>query len=592
MKNLYLLSALIILYIAASSSAYSQTINGGLPDPSGCTNCSGTTLNYTKVATTLGIGTQATDSAAFASGKGSVASGLYSTALGNLSVASGQNSFAAGYLAKATAADAYALGYKAQAMYQNSIAIGYLVKATSTNSIVIGQGRLSNQLPLVNNISNSIMLGMGATTPTMTILGGDTTKRVGINTMYPQANLDVNGTLRTTNFQLSRSTQANWVLGSDATGNGQWVNPKTLGIWSLNGSHAYYTGGNVGIGTNNPAARLDVAGTLKVQDLKLSGGAEGNIMTRNSAGSAVWTDAALLKQFADNVDGNYTTTKRLGISTTAQTQLYGNLQIGSEFVFSGAANSDNKIIGNNYKWGAAGNMRINDGYTSMISFGDDNGSVSLHTAGTGTANSPVVFKTLVFTAEGKLGVGLNNPQHTIDVQAPGEVSAHFHSQTALRSTIWASNTQRSYGFGVDATGTGHIYRSINRDPLMTFTTDGKVLISTQAGLTTPGSHRLYVDGSIVTTEVKIATISNWSDFVFDENYALPHLNDVEAFIKTNGHLPGVPNADQVKKEGINLAETHALLLQKIEELTLYILQQEKRIQELEKLLPTTESSNK
>jgi len=54
----------------------------------------------------------------------------------------------------------------------------------------------------------------------------------------------------------------------------------------------------------------------------------------------------------------------------------------------------------------------------------------------------------------------------------------------------------------------------------------------------------------------------------------------------------VPNADQVKKEGINLAETNALLLQKIEELTLYILQQEKRIQELEKLLPTTESSNK
>ncbi|MBR4838393.1 MAG: hypothetical protein IK004_08165 [Bacteroidales bacterium] len=71
-----------------------------------------------------------------------------------------------------------------------------------------------------------------------------------------------------------------------------------------------------------------------------------------------------------------------------------------------------------------------------------------------------------------------------------------------------------------------------------------------------------------------------SDFVFDNNYHLMSLKDTESFIKQNGHLPNVPSAAEVEKGGIELGEMNAVLLQKIEELTLYVIELEKKIEEL------------
>ena len=64
-------------------------------------------------------------------------------------------------------------------------------------------------------------------------------------------------------------------------------------------------------------------------------------------------------------------------------------------------------------------------------------------------------------------------------------------------------------------------------------------------------------------------------------YNLPALKEVERHIEENGTLPGVPSEKEVKANGVNLAETNVLLLQKIEELTLYIIQQEKRMEVME-----------
>lgn len=74
----------------------------------------------------------------------------------------------------------------------------------------------------------------------------------------------------------------------------------------------------------------------------------------------------------------------------------------------------------------------------------------------------------------------------------------------------------------------------------------------------------------------------WSDFVFEEDYELLSICEVERFIKSNKHLPDVPSEDDVKKDGVDLVKMNAVLLQKIEELSLYIIDQEKRIQKLEK----------
>jgi hypothetical protein len=83
------------------------------------------------------------------------------------------------------------------------------------------------------------------------------------------------------------------------------------------------------------------------------------------------------------------------------------------------------------------------------------------------------------------------------------------------------------------------------------------------------------------TRVRVALSGTWSDFVFHKNYRLTPLQELENFIQQRGHLPGIPTAAEVKAEGMELADMNARLLQKIEELTLYILQQEKRIRALE-----------
>lgn len=119
---------------------------------------------------------------------------------------------------------------------------------------------------------------------------------------------------------------------------------------------------------------------------------------------------------------------------------------------------------------------------------------------------------------------------------------------------------------------------------MTIKGDGSVGI----GTSTPGIYKLAVEGTIGARKVKV-TQAAWADFVFQDHYKLPSIAELEKYIERNKHLPDVPSEKEVLKNGIDLGEMNAKLLQKIEELTLYIIQMnkrndimEQRIKELEK----------
>lgn len=90
-------------------------------------------------------------------------------------------------------------------------------------------------------------------------------------------------------------------------------------------------------------------------------------------------------------------------------------------------------------------------------------------------------------------------------------------------------------------------------------------------------NKLDVAGTIRATEVKVET--GWADFVFDKDYRLLSLEDVESHINEYKHLPDIPSEAEVKKNGVSLGEMQAKLLQKIEELTLYVISQDKTIKE-------------
>jgi len=94
--------------------------------------------------------------------------------------------------------------------------------------------------------------------------------------------------------------------------------------------------------------------------------------------------------------------------------------------------------------------------------------------------------------------------------------------------------------------------------------------------------KLAVNGKIHTKEVKVDLIG-WSDFVFEKDYNLPTLKEVENHIREKGHLKDIPSAKEVEQNGIFLGEMNSKLLQKIEELTLYTIEQDKKIKKLESL---------
>jgi hypothetical protein len=114
--------------------------------------------------------------------------------------------------------------------------------------------------------------------------------------------------------------------------------------------------------------------------------------------------------------------------------------------------------------------------------------------------------------------------------------------------------------------------------------DGITVGSPTVTIPAGSTYKMAVSGGIITEKVRVATNGTtfWADFVFDKSYKLRTLSEVAQYIKLNKHLPDVPSTAEVTQEGIDLANTQAILLQKIEELTLYVIEQDKKINQLNK----------
>ena len=105
---------------------------------------------------------------------------------------------------------------------------------------------------------------------------------------------------------------------------------------------------------------------------------------------------------------------------------------------------------------------------------------------------------------------------------------------------------------------------------------------TMAGSVDVSDYNLIVEKGILTEEVRVMLQTSWADYVFEENYNLPSLNEVERYIEENGHLPNTPSAKEVKESGIELGEMAKVQQEKIEELTLYTIQQQKQLEKQQK----------
>lgn len=255
---------------------------------------------------------------------------------------------------------------------------------------------------------------------------------------------------------------------------------------------------------------------------------------------------------------------------------------------------------NQYRDNANGSTSkfMSNGY-AMLQYLNPNGTIGFEALGTGAAdaNCPATG-TPVFsiTQNSKVGIGTHIPLAALDIRAPSNDAGRivgpdpyleFDRQSdGLQMgyiRAWGENpNQNAFGFngleiGVPPGIAKSLMFSTNWAKRMYIDYDGRVVIGNGA-INTPGAYGLYVKSGILTDRVKVAVVNsaNWADYVFADDYRLRPLAEVEEFVKKERHLPGVPSAQDMVNNGLDVASTDAKLLEKIEELTLYLIDLQKQ----------------
>lgn len=189
-------------------------------------------------------------------------------------------------------------------------------------------------------------------------------------------------------------------------------------------------------------------------------------------------------------------------------------------------------------------------------------------------------------SNGRVGIGTTNPGSRLEVSEDIYSKVSAFTTTANKAGLWALNTQNSYGLVVDGSGVGHIVNNINGPEfnLINFQQSNsapQVWIGTRKPITPHTDFKFAVDGKVLAQSVYVTPVSQWADYVFAPDYKLATLSDVEKFYKKNSHLPEIPSAKEVEEKGIDVGEMNTLLLKKVEELTLYMVDLNKKVEKLE-----------
>lgn len=284
--------------------------------------------------------------------------------------------------------------------------------------------------------------------------------------------------------------------------------------------------------------------------------------------SNIYDDGSRVKMF---YDGN---SKKLVWWTSHAGTTFANFEVGN-LTSSGTVYTD-QLIATPSQWGKIG---MSDGAANRW-FVERATSNTLSPANMFFRNTSDDYSMQFFGEEGtilvngKVGIGTTTPTSKLEIKG---------GSTKLSSYVHIADFD-------DAIGTSSL---ISRDENTMFWNGGVVvgrysnnavgslghgnlIVKGKAGIgTTNPTHKLDVNGTIHAKEVLVDLDFPGPDYVFEEGYDLTSLSDLDAYLKENKHLPEVPSAAQMQEEGVNLVEMEMLLLKKVEELTLYVIELEK-----------------
>jgi hypothetical protein len=192
---------------------------------------------------------------------------------------------------------------------------------------------------------------------------------------------------------------------------------------------------------------------------------------------------------------------------------------------------------------------------------------------------------LCFDDPGKVGIGTSTPVSKLQITDGVDASLAGHGYLVLGPTtsnnmVFDDNEIQARSSG--AASTLNLQAS-GGDLLITPFETGQVGIGISSAANLPdASYLLAVDGKAIFEEVRVEVSGSWPDYVFLDTYDLMPLADLEHHISTQGHLPGIPRAVTVESEGFDLGEMQRKVIEKVEELTLYMIEMNKSLEALKK----------